>query len=185
MAHEANQLGELSFPENVSDPLAELNIIFASKKDQLRSIVKKFLRNDADTDDCLQDGYVKATNKIRTFDVTQNMYAWLSTIMVHHALDMLRMRRNNVEVEDRAYSQLQHTDTPEIAIMDAEQKAIIGKSISQLPPHYEPPIYEHYFNGLNYEEIATKYSTTLASVINTLARARATLRQKLLEVELH
>jgi RNA polymerase sigma-70 factor (ECF subfamily) len=59
--------------------------------------------------------------------------------------------------------------------------AHLQKALSELPEAFRTPIILYYFEDFSYREIAEQMGVPLGTVMSRLARAKAFLRQRLLQ----
>jgi RNA polymerase sigma-70 factor (ECF subfamily) len=75
----------------------QLTVEFERSKEQLKSYVLRITASVADTEDILQDTYVKASEKLETFKGQSSLRTWLFAISSNLAKDNLRAKRRWVE----------------------------------------------------------------------------------------
>jgi RNA polymerase sigma-70 factor (ECF subfamily) len=66
---------------------------FEATRPQLRSYLLRLMTNVADTDDLVQDTYVKAHQSLGSFEGRSSLKTWLFTIATNLAKDLLRNKR--------------------------------------------------------------------------------------------
>src|SRR6186713_1240593 len=60
---------------------------------RLLAVARRFLGNDADAQDAVQDAFIRAFKSIHTFEARAQLHTWLHRILVNTALMKLRERR--------------------------------------------------------------------------------------------
>jgi len=71
----------------------ELNEEFEINRSKLRSFVFRLTTNKADTDDIVQDTYIKASTKLETFKGASSLKTWIFSIAANLAKDHLRSKK--------------------------------------------------------------------------------------------
>lgn len=71
----------------------KLTEIFEQSRDELRSFVLRITAAQDDTDDIIQDTYVKALEKLHTFKELSSLKTWIFSIATNLAKDYLRAKK--------------------------------------------------------------------------------------------
>ena len=69
----------------------------ASHGGRLLSVARRFLRNNEDAQDAVQEAFIKAFRAIGTFEERAQLHTWLHRILVNTALMKIRSRRRRPE----------------------------------------------------------------------------------------
>jgi RNA polymerase sigma-70 factor (ECF subfamily) len=83
---------------------------FEQSNGQLKSYILRITASVADTEDILQDTYIKATDKISTFKGQSSVKTWLFAIASNLAKDNLRAKKRWVEQVTDIAKQAAHAD---------------------------------------------------------------------------
>ncbi len=73
-------------------------LIMRRYNQRLYRIARAILRNNAE--DVMQDAYVRAYQHLHQFAARAPFSAWLTSIAVHEALGLLRLRKQNPQLDD-------------------------------------------------------------------------------------
>src|ERR1041384_6556691 len=73
--------------------LPQLNQEFENNRNKLRSFVFRLTTNRADTEDILQDTYLKASTRLETFKGVSSLKTWIFSIAANLAKDHLRSKK--------------------------------------------------------------------------------------------
>jgi RNA polymerase sigma-70 factor, ECF subfamily len=135
--------------------------------------------NRADADDLLHDVYERALRAQRRDDHA-NLRAWLHSILRNLFIDRCRHARRHptpVSLDDVDVAESQ----PELAATWASvTSAQLHAALAHLPFDFRRVFELHTFEGLRYDEIATRLSIAPSTVGTRLNRARTKLRTLLL-----
>ena len=131
--------------------------------------------NRADADDLLHDVYERALRAQRRDDHA-NLRAWLHSILRNLFIDRCRHARRHptpmsIDDVDVAESQPERA-----AAWTAVTSAQLHAALADLPFDFRRVFELHTFEGLRYDEIATRLSIAPSTVGTRLNRARAKLR---------
>ena len=154
-------------PFSSSDYLEE---IYKRNVDTVYRVCYIYLKNVQDTQDAVQETFIRLMEKDITFTSEEHEKYWLIRVSVNICKNMLsHWSRKNVEIEkaDRM-------------IVSKETDEIIDE-ISKLPDKLKIVIYLHYYDGYTSEEIGKMLHITASAVRNRLQRAKAMLKTIIIE----
>jgi RNA polymerase sigma-70 factor, ECF subfamily len=166
------------------DPDA-FSILVDRYQDRVHSVVRNYVYNQEDAVDIVQDTFVKAYQKLRTFDAESAFYTWLYRIAINTSIDFLRKRKTrNVEsLDDDKYREIGFEPMsgdpgadPERVAVRAEQAAILRKAVSSLSHKLRAVAVLHDVEGLSQEEVAQILGIPVGTVKSRVSRARAELK---------
>ena len=148
---------------------------------------RAILRDDAEAEDALQDGYMAAYRAMGTFRGASSLSTWLVRIVANEALGRLRKRTRSAEVirleesmtEPRQESAAPAADEPERAAMRAETRRFIEARIDQLPDAFRIVFILRALEEMTVEEVAASLDIPEATVRSRFFRARGLLRESL------
>jgi RNA polymerase sigma-70 factor (ECF subfamily) len=153
---------------------------------RLYRVARAILRDDAEAEDVMQDAYVRAYQKLGTFEVRAKFSTWLTRIAVHEALARCQKRSRFQSLDD---SNSQHGDvmnaatssdrSPEQKSYDQELSGVLEKAVLSLPDEYRMVFVLRDVEGMSTEETAQSLNLTQENVKVRLHRAHAKLRKEL------
>jgi len=159
-------------------------------KYQLRvsKLVSRFLRNQSDVPDVVQDAFIKAYRAIPNFRGDSAFYTWLYRIAINTAKNHLvaqsrKSPANSIdaqEAEDYGASEwLKEYASPEREALASELEATIYQAMGELPSDLREAITLREIEGLSYEEIAAVMDCPIGTVRSRIFRAREAIDSKL------
>jgi RNA polymerase sigma-70 factor (ECF subfamily) len=111
-----------------------------------------------DTDDLLQESFIKAWNHIDAFQFKSKLRTWLFSIAIHETLSFLRKKRMTQSLTDMQY------DIASVSGMDAEDGELLRikltAAVAELPAKQQAVFCMRYFQELPYSEIAAITGTS-------------------------
>lgn len=158
---------------------------------RLLAVARRFLPEESDAQDALQDAFLSAFKAMRTFEGTARLTTWLHRIMVNACLMKLRSRRRRPErpIGDMLPEFLPdgHQTTPtrgwrhieQDSLETAELRDLIRAKIDELPDSYRVVLLVRDIEELSTEETATLLGISVSAVKTRLHRARQALRELL------
>ena len=157
---------------------------------RLFTIVLTINRDRADSEDVLQEVYLKVWNNCGQFDAQKGLVAsWLAGIAHHSALDSLRRRRARPdrhrivapEVLDFYDGLLSTAATPlESAILN-QGSCAVQASLWALPDLHRQSLALAFFEGLSHTEIADRLQQPVGTVKSWVQRSLQSLQPTLQE----
>lgn len=139
------------------------------------SVALRVLQDTGSAEDVLQDIFMQLWRKPGAFDASRgNMGAWLAVIARNRAIDALRKRRPENDIEDVIVSV-----EPDLA-SDAERSRAMEKvrgALSSMPAPQRSALEMAYFEGLTHSEIAEKTGEPLGTVKTRIRSGLLSLRK--------
>ncbi len=157
-------------------------------QDRIYSVALNYVGNPEDAIDVTQDAFLKAYNKLRTFDSASAFYTWLYRIAINAAIDFLRKRKSRPaeSLDDEKFSEVGYEPAskdpsadPERVAVRAEQARLLKEAISSLSEKLRTAIILHDVEGLSQEEVAEILRVPVGTVKSRVSRARSELRNLL------
>ena len=155
---------------------------------RLSKLVSRFLRNQSDVPDVVQEAFIKAYRALPNFRGDSAFYTWLYRIAINTAKNHLvsQSRKNppnSIDVQDAedygASEWLKEYASPEREALASELEATIYQAMDGLPSDLREAITLREIEGLSYEEIAAVMDCPIGTVRSRIFRARETIDNKL------
>jgi len=152
---------------------------------RLLSVARRFLPNNEDAQDAVQEAFIKAFRAIGTFEARAQLHTWLHRILVNTALMKIRSRKRRPEesIDDLlptfqadGHQTTESRDWSDAIFERKETAAIVRQAIAQLPNHYRVVLTLRDIEERDTIETATALGTTTTVVKVRLHRARQALR---------
>ena len=157
----------------------------------LLAVARRFMRNEEDARDCLQDAFLSAFRSIDRFEGKAKLGTWLHRIVVNACLMRLQARRRKPEeLVDPQLSQFDRygfrigptemTPTRADELLEREEvRALVRRGIDGLPENYRIVLVLRDIEEFSTAETAEKLGMTPGAVKVRLHRARLALRNEL------
>jgi RNA polymerase sigma-70 factor (ECF subfamily) len=142
----------------------------------------------ADTEDLVQETFLRAYRHWHTFQPGSDCKSWLATICRHTFAELRRRENRAVVVDDQELESLAaarlHNTARAKGVDDMFARLDLGpaiaKAIRALEPHYRDVVLLVDVDGFSYEEVATSLDIPVGTVRSRLYRARRHLQESLL-----
>ena len=148
-------------------------------QNKIYAVCMNMLKNPHDAQDAAQDTFLKAYRNIRAFKSESKIETWLTRIAVNTCLDVLRSRRDTVDIDEQY--DLAGADTPETELEKNDRRQAVRKALQAMPPDMRSIIILRDINGYSYEEVGEMLNLNIGTVRSRLSRAREKLKKILLE----
>jgi RNA polymerase sigma-70 factor (ECF subfamily) len=140
------------------------------------TVALRMLGNQEDAQDATQDAFVKAYQRLATFDPSYRFYSWMYRIVVNQCLNVARDRRP----EDPLEIDVACEGDPFDMTLSAERHHQIEAALLKLTPDQRAVTVLRHFAGQSYGEIAEALAIPEKTVKSRLYTARQRLGELLL-----
>ena len=161
---------------------ALFELIIRRNNQSLYRIGKMYHFSHEDTQDLMQETYIKAYTHLNQFQNRSSLKTWLSKIMVHECYrKSQKWAFKNVESLEKnpsLFAKLGSTETSN-KVMNTELNTVIEKSLLHIPEDYRTVFLLREINRLNVLETAEILDITESNVKTRLSRAKSFLRKEI------
>ena len=158
---------------------AAFEVIVLRYQRVLFTVALRMLGNYAVAADAAQNAFVKAYEKLDTFDGSRKFFSWLYRILVNECLNTRRDARALEEISPN----LADNSTPADTFEAAERRRRVQAAILALPVDYREVVVLRHFAELSYEEIGEALHVPAKTVKSRLHTAKERLAAALRELE--
>jgi RNA polymerase sigma-70 factor (ECF subfamily) len=181
---EADAERELIEKAQSGDELA-YHALFKIYRPRVFRVVNNMLRDDADTEDVVQEIFMRLFKSLRTFRHESSLFTWIYKIAINAARSNLvsRARESNVVTESGSetleLSYSSEADQPEVVHLRAELAGMLGLAMASLQPSLREAFMLREIDGLSYAEIAELMQTPVGTVRSRISRAKSFLAARI------
>lgn len=137
------------------------------------NISLRILNNSDEAEEVLQDSFLKAFDKINTYDKNYAFGAWLKRIVINRSLDVLKKRKLFfVPLEEGSFVPKEEEEAEEIYSVE-----IIKKCVAELPDGYRTILTLFLFEDCSHKEIAEMLNISEGTSKSQYNRARKKLAE--------
>lgn len=127
--------------------------------------VRRFLCCHEDTDDLLQDIYIKVWNALPTFRGDSRLYTWVYRIATNEVLNFLRKKRFKALVSlDSVAGIMERSIDNDPSFNGDRLQRELHKAIQHLPEKQRVVFNLRYFDEMKYEDIAEITGTSVGAL---------------------
>lgn len=161
-------------------------ILMRRYNQRLYRVVRAILREDDETEDVMQDAYVRAYQHLEQFAGRAAFSTWLTRIAVHEALARLKRRNRfaslEVDGEEGEGPMMLATalPSPEQNRLQGEVRGLLEEAILSLPENYRTVLVLRDVEDLSTAETAAALEISEQNVKVRLHRGRALARKALM-----
>ena len=162
MVAEENLVQQLKQDESQANAF---EVLVSTYKEPLYWHIRRIVLNHDDTDDVLQNTFIKVYKNIKSFKGDSKLYTWLYRIATNEALTFLKRksRRNSLsdgETQERLVQNLQ----ADVYFEGDKIQLKLQEAIATLPEKQKLIFNMKYFQEMKYEEISEILETTVGGL---------------------
>ncbi|HER09039.1 MAG TPA: RNA polymerase sigma factor [Bacteroides sp.] len=137
-----------------------------------------------DAEDVMQEAFLKAFTRIRTYRGEVSFGAWLKKIVIHKALDFLRSKRDHTPLEE--VGEMEDSSEEETGNGDIHLEVeLIKRAVACLPEGYRVVLSLILFEGYDHEEVSEILNISNATSRTQYHRAKKKLLELLKKKDEH
>jgi RNA polymerase sigma-70 factor, ECF subfamily len=145
------------------------------------NLARWLTRNEQDAEDVVQEAYLRAFRFFAGFR-GGDARAWLMKIVRNTCYTWLHANRrlqDATEFDENFFPPDSRALNPEEAVLQNDSGALLRKALEKLPPNFREVLVLRELEGMSYREIADITGMPAGTLMSSLSRARARLRQVL------
>ena len=159
----------------------DLRMLFEKHRESLILFLIGYVGNVDDAEELMMDAFAVAASGTASFSGKSSFKTWLFGIARNQAGTYLRKQKFIFSVPDETGSEniLKTEDTPELTVLQEEEKRQLYQAIETLPEDYRQVLYLLYFEQMSREEACMVMKKTKKQLYNLAERGRKALRDAL------
>jgi len=142
----------------------------------LYTVAYRMLGNPDDARDAVQASFLKAFERLATFNPEHRFFSWMYRIVMNECLNLIRDRHP----EESLTPALAASGGPFDTAVVHERQVQVQAALLQLSPDYRAVVVLRHFAGLSYDEMAAALGVPSKTVKSRLHTARQRLGERLL-----
>jgi RNA polymerase sigma-W factor len=159
-------------------------------KNGIYTMIYQMVKNREETEDLVQETFIKAFNALATFNNNFAFSTWLYKIAFNNTIDAIRRKKLKTTPLDQPVrckeGEVMHeirddSTSPEKSYLFDEKRRFIQKAIDALPDIYRKVIILRHQEERSYEEISAMLKLPVGTVKARIFRAREILKKQLQE----
>ena len=141
------------------------------------TIAYRYLKNEEDAKDVMQDGFIKAFTKMESYTPEYSFGAWLKRIIINQCIDALKKKQ--LETSPLDSDNLQLIDDNDWNMDASITKEMIVSAVEQLSDKYKLVVKLYLMEGYDHEEISEILKIPVKTSRTHLRRGRLQLKELL------
>ncbi|MFT5057045.1 MAG: RNA polymerase sigma factor (sigma-70 family) [Pseudoalteromonas distincta] len=138
------------------------------------SICLRYMNNEDEAKDALQEGFIKVFKNISKFKFIGSFEGWMKRIFVNSSIELIRKRKMHLDVSELNSNELPLTAKIETGSMDAEKMMTL---VQQLPEGYRTVFNMFIVDGYSHKEISDYLEISESTSKTQLFKARKQLQE--------
>ena len=163
----------------LSGDAAVFEVLMRRYNQRVFRAARSVLRDDAETEDVVQDAWVRAYTHLRQFMGRASFATWVIRIAIHEALARRRYRGRHQSLDEHTALLPARTRPPDQEVGARQVAGVVEAAIDGLPTRYRMAFVLRDVEGLSTAEAAECLDVPEATVKTRLHRARNLLRREL------
>ena len=165
---------------------ASFEALILSCKGKAYNIAYRYMRNEEDALDALQESFIKIYKNLHTFNEQSQFDTWVYRIVVNTCHDMLRKNKSRAEQSalyknaDDEEVVIEIADTrpgPAELLEQKEESGYILRCLDKAGDDHKEVLTLRDIHGFSYEEIAGMLDCSMGTVKSRISRARIKLKE--------
>ena len=151
------------------------SVLVEKYQNMVYSLALKLLKRPEDAEELAQDTFIKAYQKIDSYEGKSKFSTWLYSITYNACISELRKRR----IEFASFDDRQITDQDEMKMHDyyretrkEDQEKYLNLALSKLPEDDQVLVTLYYYENQSMDEISTITGLTVSNIKVKIHRAR-------------
>jgi len=145
---------------------------------------RAILHDDGETEEVMQDAYVRAYEHLHDFEKRARFSTWLTRIAVNEALARVRRGKRFDSLDsiiEEPFMSTTRASSPEQQTSDVEMRALLEKAVAALPEDFRTVFVLRAVEGMSGAEVAECLGIPEETVKTRLFRARRRLQEMLVQ----
>ena len=162
----------------VQDDKASFNLIHKHLFEGLFYYARKWLKDDTLASDAIQELFIKLWQKRHKIGTITNVQTYFFTALRRQLLNQKRSEKSSGNLRHTTQEYIEYSPE-EVFVQNEESNSLHSQIIAMLnnlPPRQREIIYLHYFEKMEYREIAVVMKINYQSALNLVHKALENLR---------
>ena len=140
------------------------SLIVKQHSRQIYWLIRRIVLSHDDTDDLVQETFIKAWNNIDKFRGNSKISTWLYRIAVNETLSFLEKRRNDTISLNSPEGSIANQIESDTYFNGERADALFQEAIARLPHKQRITFNMKYFDGMKYEQMSEILDTSVGAL---------------------
>ncbi|MCP4882255.1 MAG: RNA polymerase sigma factor [Flavobacteriales bacterium] len=152
---------------------ASYRTLVSTHKERLYWHIRKMVLNHEDTDDILQNTFLKVFKHIDGFKGDSKLYSWMYRIATNESINFLNKKANRMHIDLQTLQEQSVENLKADTYFDGDEIQLkLQKAIISLPHKQQLVFNMRYFDELKYEEMSHILDTSVGALKASYHHAR-------------
>ncbi|MCF6223108.1 MAG: RNA polymerase sigma factor [Flavobacteriaceae bacterium] len=177
-----NEIAFIEALKNSKTREAAFGELMSMYKERLYWHIRKIVISHDDTDDVLQNTFIKIFRNIKNFKGDSKLFSWMYRIATNESITHLnkKAKRNNIGIET-LQDHLVNSLEADVYFDGDEIQLKLQKALALLPQKQRLVFNMRYFDNLKYEQISEILDTSVGALKASYHHARKKIEMNLIE----
>ena len=169
--------------QSLSGNKTAFNELFRKYSDQIKRSLIHLSNNEFDSNDLLQETFIKAFINLKRYDSKYPFGVWLMAIARNTFLDYARknkLKNKILTIDSQKVSEMEIEDNDNVTLLN-ERNETLDKRIISLDEKYKVVMELRYNKGLSYKDIAEELNMPISTVKTRIARGKSKVMKDMKE----
>ena len=167
----------------MSDREKVFNEIVSSYSERLYWHVRRFVLSHEDTDDLLQDIFIKIWTALPSFRGESQLFTWVYRIAMNETLNFLRKQKVKAALRFQSIdAELENRIDADPYFAGTQAERELSKAIARLPEKQRQVFIMRYYDDLSYDEISSITGTSVGSLKASYHFASEKIKESLKDI---
>jgi len=160
--------------------IESFGVLMERYENKLTRYGKKFLADNEDIKDLVQEVFIDAYMNIKGFDANRKFSSWIYRIAHNKFINTVKKKWREMIFPfdlDLLFPQPIAEETADGELHKQDLKKILDQCLNDISPKYREPIVLYYFEDMDYKEIAEILEIPVSTVGVRLRRGKAILKK--------
>lgn len=163
---------------------ASYRTLISTHKERLYWHIRKIVLNHEDTDDILQNTFIKVFKHIDTFKGDSKLYSWMYRIATNESLSFLNKKAKQMKTDLSDLQEQRVQNLKADVYFDGDEIQLkLQEAIISLPQKQQLVFNMRYFDDMKYEEISDILDTSVGALKASYHHARKKIELQLMNKE--
>lgn len=163
---------------------ASYRTLISTHKERLYWHIRKIVLNHEDTDDILQNTFIKVFKHIDTFKGDSKLYSWMYRIATNESLSFLNKKAKQMKTDLSDLQEQRVQNLKADVYFDGDEIQLkLQEAIISLPQKQQLVFNMRYFDDMKYEEISDILDTSVGALKASYHHARKKIESQLMNKE--
>ncbi|MBQ5984221.1 MAG: RNA polymerase sigma factor [Bacteroidales bacterium] len=159
------------------------NKIVSTYSERLYWHVRRFVLSHEDTDDLLQEIFIKIWTALPSFRGESQLFTWVYKIATNETLNFLRKQKVRAALRFQSIdAELENRIDSDPYFSGTEAERELSKAVARLPEKQRQVFIMRYYDDLSYDEISSVTGTSVGSLKASYHFATEKIRESLKDI---